>query len=222
MLGLASGGCEQSKEYVLPHTLSIFPHEAGKYRILLVRDTTFTTAGKQGQNYYKRELLAGEEQDLRGRSLRLIEVYRSPAELGSAYDFSLDRVWSQFFQPQESGTYYAERTEENQRYLLLKFPVSEVQRWNRNAFNSQGEQELRYGNVDTTVTVNGKTFEHCVYVIQKDDTLGFINKAFAYEIYAPEVGLIKKYDNTQVFDGPRGEFNPDKSRIYLEEIVEHN
>ncbi|GAB4416127.1 MAG: hypothetical protein OHK0039_25320 [Bacteroidia bacterium] len=213
--------CNRVKDTVLPHTELIFPNEAGHTRISEVHDTTFTTAGianPQTIAYYKRERLGRTETDLQGREVRLVEVSRSP--LIRPYDFAPDRIWYQYFAPQTGANYYAERIEENRRTLVLRFPVTTVTRWNGNLYNALGTEIFSYGALDTTVTVKGQTFENCVMVIQKLDTTGFIIQEFAYEIYAPGIGLIKKYDKTLVFDQPDGDgFNPDASRIYLEEYI---
>ena len=217
------------KEGVLPHTELIYPVEIGKYRVSVIADTTYTTAGinaPEVEQYYKKEEIGETELDLSGRELHKIHVFRSEFDLGTNYDFVQNRVWA-LYKPQNIiGDYFAERIEENQRILVLKFPVYEGISWNGNLYNSLGEQssynEFFYQNIDTTVVVQGVTYENCVVVIH-ENTDGFIRKSFAYEIYAPNIGLIKKYRNTLVMDGPPGkEFNPDESRIYLEELVEHN
>ncbi|TAE50076.1 MAG: hypothetical protein EAZ89_12870 [Bacteroidetes bacterium] len=214
--------CNRVKDYIEPHTLLIFPTDPGHFRISLVQDTTYDTGGPVPAAYYKKEVNGGLETDLTGRTIQAIEIFRSPEELGQNYQFTLSRVWAQYIEPVEGQNYYAERIEENVRTLILKFPVYEGIRWNGNLYNNRGVQEYKYGNIDTTVVVRGRSFPNCVVVIQKADTSGFINKKFAYEIYSPEIGLVKKYDRSLVFDGPNGEFNPDKSRIYVEEIIENN
>ncbi len=215
--------CEQDKPYVLAHTLTIFPNQSGFSRISYVEDTTFNSAGINApltDLYFKREDLGGEEEDLSGRPLRIIDVYKSPVRFDSSYAWEYDRRWTQYFETQPRGNYYAERMEQNRRTVVLQFPVYPGVTWNGNLFNELDAEEFFYEQVDTTVSVRGKTFENCVLVIQAADTSGFITDRYAYEIYAPEVGLIKKYDRSLIFDGPNGEFNPDESYIYLEEVVE--
>ncbi|MEM6344511.1 MAG: hypothetical protein AAF927_11550 [Bacteroidota bacterium] len=217
--------CNREKQIVVPHTLEIFPAETGKFRITYVRDTTFTTAGRDkgiGDVYFKRETVSGQEEDLLGRTINAIQVFRSDSFLYPDYDFQPDRVYTQYLEPQTTGDYYAERIEENQRFLVLKFPAFEDVRWNGNQFNNFGPQEFRYHTIDTNVVIRGITYENCVMVVQKADTNNFISDKFAYEIYAPGIGLVKKYDYTIVNDGPQGEFNPDESRVYIEEIEAYN
>jgi len=219
-------GCDRDKSVILPHTELIFPDTEGLSRISYVEDTTFTTAGinaPQVVTYFKQEVLGGIEEDLSGRRIRRIDVFQSPAPADSSYDFVYDRLWTHHFEPLADGDYYAERTEQNKRVRVLKFPVYEGVRWNGNLFNNDDPLLFEYQNVDTTVVIRGKTYENCVMVIQEVDTSGIIFDRFAYEIYAPNIGLVKKYSRSLVFDGPPPDtFNPADSYIYYEEIVEHN
>lgn len=214
--------CNRIKDVIPAHTSLIYPIIEGKYRVTLVSDTTFDTSGPVTSKYFKKEETKNVEEDLLGREVNLLHVFRSDFDLGNNYEFELDRVWYQYEDPDRTGDYYAERIEENKRILVLKFPAYPDVVWNGNLYNNSGVQEFRYENVDTVVTVQGVTYENCVMVIQKDEQASFINQKFAYEIYAPNVGLIKKYDRTMVFDGPMGEFNASASRIFVEEIIEHN
>lgn len=214
--------CDKTKDIIPDYTLSIFPLDSGKYRISYVRDTTFDTRGAISEIYFKKELITDQISDLSGRNIYRTEIFRSENSPDEAYQFEVDRVWGQFANPSNSEESYAERIIENQRILVLKFPVFPGIEWNGNLFNNLGPEIYRYDRIDSSVVVNGIRYDSCVVVIQKSDTNSFITNSFAYEIYAPRVGLIKKFEKTLVNDGPNGEFNPDKSKIYIEEIVEHN
>ncbi|MEM9985537.1 MAG: hypothetical protein AAF804_10615 [Bacteroidota bacterium] len=216
-------GCERDKPYVEPHTLSIFPNQAGNIRITYVEDTTFNSAGINQplvDTYFKQYILGDTVEYLSGRDLREVNVYRSPVREDSVFNWSYDRLWTQFFEPAPNGNYYAERIEQNQRVVVLQFPVFPGVTWNGNLFNVDNAQEFFYERVDSTVIIRGKRFDNCVVVIQEAEIASFITDNFAYEIYAPNVGLIKKYRRKLIFDGPNGEFNPDESFIYQEEIVD--
>lgn len=214
--------CNRVIDDILPHTELIFPSEPGKFRISLVIDTTYNSAGPVVDTYYKKSELEGTEVDLTGRTVRKLQTYRSDISLGSNYNFIPYRLYTQYIDSAGPGTRYAELIEENNRFLVLKFPVSPGISWNGNLYNILGTQEYTYSEVDSTVTVQGKTYENCVVVIQKDNQDGLIRKEFAYEIYAPNIGLIKKFDQTLVFDGANGEFNPSESYIFQEEMLENN
>lgn len=215
--------CERNKEVILPHTYEIFPLTPGLTRISFVADTTYTTAGinaPEVDSYYKQEVQTGTETDLTGRELRIVELYRSELAAGTSYDFRPFRVATHYLDPVAGSDYFGERIENNLRVQVLKFPVHPAQRWNGHQYNNLRSETFTYAHVDTAVTIRGITYENCVMVLQKLDTAGVIRKEFAYEIYAPGIGLIKKYDSSLIFDQPDGGFNPSASRIYYEELIE--
>ena len=174
--------CTEVKDVILTHTKLIFPDEEGQYKILQVWDTTFNTAGITQPDvdiYYRKEELGGMEEDLLGRPIRLIHTYRSELDLGQNYEFQIDRVWYQYVEPVDNADYFAERIEENQRVLVLKFPVSEGISWNGNLFNDSDTEIFRYQDIDTTIVIQGQTFENAVLVIHSADTNNVINNRFA-------------------------------------------
>ncbi len=223
-LGLffALGACVRDSNPILPHTYLIFPTDAGKYRITYVIDSTFNTSGAVVDQYFRKTQIGANEVDLTGRTVQRLELFRSDSAFGTDYRFEIDRVWTMHKDETDDRDYYAEQTEDNRRYLKLRFPVYKNISWNGNLYNDLGTQVYRYLNVDSTVIVRGKIYQDCVVVLQRLDTTSAIFDRFAYEIYSPNIGLVKKYDRVMVFDGPQGQFNPSRSRIYVEEIEEHN
>jgi len=219
-------GCDRVQNVIPEYTENIFPNEEGKYRISFVGDTTYNTSrinSPVSNLYYKREVLGGLEQDLNDREVRRIEVSRSPGSLGTDYEFTFDRLWTQFIQPVEGANYYAERTEDNVRLVKLQFPVFPGVRWNTNLFNTESNLIHTYQTIDTTVTIRGTTYENCVMVLIKPRRKEPFTDEFSYEIYAPDIGMIKKYDRNLLFNESTGDgFNSAESYIYYEEIVEHN
>ncbi len=217
-------GCNRTQDIIPEHTYRLFPNEAGKFRIMYVEDTTFTTDGLDApvvDRYFRRELLSDTTTDLRGRVLRTIETSRSEEEFGTEYRFQPGPVYAQYIEPVEGQTYFAERLANNQRVLVLQFPVFPGVTWNGNLFNNMDDQRFTYQSIDTTVIVRGKTYEQCVMVL-REEREGIFN-IFSYEIYAPDIGLIKKYDRRLIFNsGGSSAFNDSESRIRSEEIVEHN
>lgn len=217
MLTLA---CDNTIDIIQPHTWDIFPVVEGQSRITFRIDSTYDTSGGLEDRYYKRETYDNLETDLTGRELRRILVDRSEADLGTDYQWNRDRVWSVFVPDSVNGDYFIERIEENRKIRILKFPVLEGIKWNGNLLNQNDTEEFEYVITDTTVTVTAGTFENCVMVVNKDERGSFIQKTYAYEIYAPGVGLIKKFDQTKFFDKPGNAFNEAASFVIQEELVE--
>ncbi len=221
--------CNRTYDPTPEYATRLFPLEDGKYRIYHVVDTVFETAVSseyEVQTFYKREMVDGTETDLLDREVSKLWIYKSPDTLGTpdnpVYNWDFYALWTMY-----NGEQYAERTEGNTRYLVLKNPVYPDASWNGNLFNDQGQKTYRYTNIDTTVTVQGVTYDNCVFVLQQEFYQPFADSAqaifisdYQYEIYAPDIGMILRYYKTY-----RRESNSviaDKSRIFREEVVEHN
>lgn len=215
--------CNRDKAVIPEAGENIFPTQPGKFIITEVVDTVFNSAGPVVERYFKKEEIGSSFTDLDDRRIQRIQVSRSEFDLGENYQFEPFRVWGQLLASDtESGEYFAERIEDNIRYLVLRFPVFDQARWNGHLFNNLGNRIFSYQSTDTSVVVRGKRYEDCVFVVQRADTNSLISYSFIYEIYAPEIGKIKRVERTLVNDGPNGEFNPSRSRIYQEELVETN
>lgn len=221
--------CNRTYDPTPEYVERIFPLDDGKYRIYEVKDTVFETA-TQGEyealSYYKREMVDGTEIDLLDREVSKLWIHRSPDTLGTpdnpVYDWSYHELWTMY-----RGEEYSERIEENTRYLVQRNPAYPDASWDGNLFNNENQQTYRYTNIDTTVTVQGVTYENCVFVLQQEfyqpiaDSSGaiFISD-HSYEVYAPDVGMILRY--FKVYLRQNGDVIAEDSHIFREELVEHN
>ncbi len=230
-----STGCKREYDPVSEEAKSIYPVQDGKFRTYFVVDTTYASATlEEARTYYKRESTDGTELDLLDRDVSKLWIYTSEDTIGNAvpnpiYNWKFDQLWTQYLSDN-----YAERIEGNTRYLVLKWPPYEGSTWNGNLFNNQDVQTYQYMNLDTTVTVQGKTYEHCVYVLQVPFRMPVIKTPggpappfflieHAYEIYAPNIGKIVRYSKFYEEQYINGSLTIDESsRIYLEELVDHN
>lgn len=86
----------------------------------------------------------------------------------------------------------AEKVEENERFIKLRFPIKEGYTWNGNLYNTQDPWEYKLTNVGQPFTVNGITFAETVTVEQTGTNDPLINKQLGKEVYAKGVGLIYK------------------------------
>lgn len=196
--------------------LSLTPGSRTYSRVV---DSTFTTQGPQVDRYIKQSLVGALSEDLTGREGRLVEVFRAEEGLGVGGPFHPFRTEWWWVPSDSSGIQFVERVIDNRRRRILRLPIVSGARWNGNALNIDEFELYRYEQVDTAVEVGGRRFEHCVVVREKEEQTGISFKD-AYAVYAPGIGIIKKYDKTWITDGPNGEFNPDRSRVYLEEWVQ--
>lgn len=85
----------------------------------------------------------------------------------------------------------AEKVEENVRFVKLIFPVLLGETWDGNNFNSQDIWNYEYTEVDMSYTINNLSFDSTVTVLQIDEG-NLIEKNYALEIYAKNVGMIYK------------------------------
>ena len=83
----------------------------------------------------------------------------------------------------------AEKVEENRRFIKLGFPISNFARWDGNAKNELDDWEYEYDSLDVNRVINELPFDNTLTVVQRN-FITEVNDEFAYEIYAPEVGLI--------------------------------
>lgn len=234
LVGLVMTACRRDYDPIPPTAREIFPIQDGKYRIYHVIDTSYASATlEEVKNYYKRETTDGTETDLLDREVSKLWLHTSPDTLGTpdapVYNWEFDQLWTQYL-----GESYAERIEGNTRIMVLKWPPYEDATWNGNLYNNLDVKDFRYVNLDTTVTVRGITYPHCVFVLQVPFRMPVIKNPsgpqppfflieHAYEIYAPKIGKIVgyyKYYEEQVISG-NVQIDRD-SRIYYEELVTHN
>jgi hypothetical protein len=123
------------------------------------------------------------------------------------------------------GDEFGERFMNNKRRLILKWPAFDDVQWNGNLFvgNPEHNEQYRYQNVDTTVTVLGTSYAQAVWVAHSlpSDALSQIKNRVAYEVFVPEVGRVFTYDRTYVNDqGGNDPFNPDDSYTHVEMLIQ--
>jgi len=195
----------------------IYNLDMGSYRIYHVIDTTFNTSGPVVDEYYKKDELIGTSTDLLGREIYLIQSSR--ANVGS-FEFVPEKVWTLYIPEDRDSGLFIERQEDNIRKLDMKYPVARGEIWDANQYNTLKETRYQYLSTDTTVSVAAGSFDQSIFILEKLDTVSVITRTEAYTAYKPGIGHIFRYDKTIITDGPNQEFNPDRSRIYQEELIE--
>ncbi len=234
LLGLGMASCRKEYDPVPATAREVFPVQDGKFRIYHVIDTIYSSATLEAAStYYKRELTEGTETDLLDRKVSKLWLHISTDTIGTPsapiYDWKFDQLWTQYL-----GESFAERIEGNTRKLVLRWPPYKGSTWNGNLYNDHDVQTYEFINIDTTVTVQGTTYEHCVFVLQVPFRMPVVKVPggpappfflieHAYEIYAPKIGKIVgyyKYYEEQVINGQVQ--IDESSRIYREELVSHS
>lgn len=193
---------------------NLYPVIDTKYRIYAVVDSVYPTTGAVGRKYYKMELTKGQEQDLLNRTVSRLEVYTGDSLSGLTFS----ELWTQY-----KGNQFAERIEGNTKYLVLSFPINQKRKWDGNQYNLRSSEFYKYQTLDTLLTLNANTFPKSVMVLQALDTTSIITRRYAWEIYAPGIGKVAKYDQhiKRIITGTNVEISSE-SYFHQETLISHN
>jgi len=80
-------------------------------------------------------------------------------------------------------------SEGNVPFVKIAFPAVNEKKWNGNAFNDKDADNYSIQSARTTATVNGKSYQDCITIIQHDDD-NLVNTDIRKEIYSRKTGLI--------------------------------
>lgn len=136
--------------------------------------------------------------DNSGRLSYVIERYKKFYNDSVPYDsipWNHNDVW---FCTLTDNTF--ERVEENIRYVRLNFPVTNDREWDGNVFNTFQEWNYVYESVDLPFSLTNGSYYDSTITVNQRDVLNIIDKENAYEVYAKNVGLIKKVFTDQILD----------------------
>ncbi len=86
-----------------------------------------------------------------------------------------------------------EENNNNERKILLVFPVRDDKRWNSNPLNLNDAEEYVYANVHQPLDLNATTYDSTLTINQRDEQ-NFIERFFSQEKYATQTGLIYRKD----------------------------
>lgn len=134
-------------------------------------------------SFERRDLMESNFPDMLGRPSVRIERYwkTEPTQ-----NWTIRDVWFQTL----NGN-YAERIEENVRFVKMLLPVAEGNAWNGNLYNTLDNWTYRMVDVHKPFTLNGITYDSTLTVLQIDSTLLTL-RYYGKEIWAKNVGLIYK------------------------------
>lgn len=106
----------------------------------------------------------------------------------------------------------AEKVEDNQRYLVLIFPVKLNKIWKGNSMNRLRDWDYEYTQLDESFTIGTTKFDSTLTVTHIDE-LNLIEKNYSVETYAKHIGLIYK-QYIQIEKTPAGVVNKAVSYTY--------
>ena len=179
-----------------------FPTTIGHFIEYEVDSITYDLEGEHDTtHYFVREVIESEIIDaLKEPALRIERFKKDSLE----HAWELADIWSA-----KRTSNNAQRIEEDKRYIRLVFPLTSSAQWDGNALNSEDEWTHSYSQIGGVNAYGDMSFSNTVTVLQRDFK-SLIDDQYAYEVYAPEVGLIEKYfrvleTNTNYTIDPVGE-----------------
>lgn len=86
----------------------------------------------------------------------------------------------------------AQRFEDNQRFVVLNFPLRQGHSWDGNAYNTNEPWEYMMLLPGIPHQVGPFTFDETITIRQRDN-VNLVEQQIAWEVYAKDIGLIEKY-----------------------------
>lgn len=184
LLALVFFSCKKETIEV-DRNLDYLPFQKGTYQIYDVIERSYLSNGSKIEKFYQlKTVIQDTFIDNSGRITREFGRYirDTPQD---------DWVYSDLWTAYKSNTAF-ELVEENQRTVKLVFPITPKTTWDINAYNIEPKLTASYTDLFNGKTVNGLNFENTATVVQEDE-FNLIMFRKKYEIYAKNVGLIKKH-----------------------------
>ena len=178
-------------ETPLPDTgYSYFPLEVGRFVIYDVVETNYSlTSAANIKAYQLKESIASKFTDLSGQESYKIERSK---RISATAAWQPDSIFTAQLTADK-----AVKTEGNQSYIKILFPVRKGQKWNGNLLNIQNTANYEIDDVAKSIKIGNTNFENVLSVKQKNDSSS-VSLDKRSEFFAQNIGLIYK-ESTQVF-----------------------
>lgn len=194
-------------------TYSYFPVNVGHelvYDVELITKDEFSQI--EDTVYYQlREVVESVFNDNQGRPTQRLERYTRATD---SDPWVIADVWTS-----NISSTLAEKKEENDTYIKLTFPVRTNRTWDGNSKNNQDELMYEYSEVDVPGSLGALSFDSTLTVLQQDED-NFIERKYAVEKYATNVGLIYK-EQIDILKDYTNPGNPGikAQRLYKETLI---
>ena len=181
---LATNSCKKDDTFDMQY--DYFPLSEGRYIVYSVHEILVDQQLQQKDtfDYFIKTLVGDTVMDNSGRIAREFQRYYSPNANGP---WTFHDMWTAII---DGGR--AELVEENNRTIKLVFAPSEDDEWDMNVYNTLGQMDCYYSNINSSYSVNGTEFSTTV-TVEQEDFSSFIDSRRKYEVYAKGVGMIHKY-----------------------------
>lgn len=243
--------CNPNIDYVKPVTYDYYPLIGGKYKIYKIDSTVYDeyNCAVFNTSYQIKEISRETDFDGEGDLIHLIERYIRKDSLSS---WKLQSIWSEKIENNQ-----LQRIENNQRFIKMVFPIKQNIEWDGIVYIRRDTSlairggsinvykdwdEFKYTKVASsfidTSTSSPKIYPEAVEIIQADKE-NKIEKRFAKEVYAKDIGLVYKEmwilntqcldsfctpgsGNLSLCDGVSWKDKAEKGYILVQSLIEHN
>lgn len=200
IVSLLMAACRSEIEAPKEYGAALYPQNIGTEVVYQVDSIVYDDFLLRPDNkpdtftYQLREVLESKFTDNSGKQANRVVIYK---RLNDSFNWEPYQVVSTSMNLEG-----LQRLENNFRYIKLAFPVAENKTWNGNALNAKNQTMYKYISAYKTGIV-GKFIIDSLVTVQQEDDSNFVEKRYAKEIYAPQIGLIYgRYDsiNYQVYN----------------------
>jgi len=113
------------------------------------------------------------------------------------------------------------RTENNQPFVKMEFPVQANKQWNGNSYNTLGQDNYVMYPVNNPYNIGSTTYQNTLTVTQSNEQ-SLVDKDYRIEVYAKGIGLIYQYDEVVQYDqGQIGLYIISSGVIYNKKLVSY-
>jgi len=196
-----------------------FPLGKESKKLFSAKRTFFTVNGNKvdttNRFYYTLERESGKYNDLSG--IEWFKIQRDTAFDTTMFVPSYLNLFRQF----GDGIFQKNL---NESLIILKQPIQKDKVWDSNEYNSLGAEFMKIFQTDTTIEIysgtNPKKYPNCIIVLQRSVTDSYLSEVEVYEIYAPNIGKIKRYEKVLKYESANPPKLSDQSYIYEENFIQ--
>lgn len=192
-----------------------FPLETGKSLIYKVTEITIDKPSDYYDTivYYLRERTDIPFIDNEGDTAYRIERFKSQ----TTSNWTISDAWEA-----KLTTYTAEKVEENQRFIKIKFPLAIGKYWNGNLKNELDDKDCTITSLSSKYKNENIQLDSCLS-ITRDSSVTQISKQYDVETYARNIGLVYKeitdINSQEVIYGVPIENRIYRGTIYRQELI---
>ncbi|PKP23211.1 MAG: hypothetical protein CVU05_00605 [Bacteroidetes bacterium HGW-Bacteroidetes-21] len=184
---------KENSDYVVPDAgYDYFPLVTGTVNYYFVESITIDKPSTYFDTvrYYLKIVIDTSFVDDEGNTVFPVKRYTSSSLSGN---WVIADVWYAF-----SNAAMSVMTEENMKYVKIRYSVEKAKKWDGNVYNISDEQTYSISSVDVPYSLNSLSYDSVLTVVHEEyETL--INKYFTYEKYAKFKGLIEYYSLNIVY-----------------------